>query len=118
MGPWAQFQVPLESDSGWPIFIKGGYSSSSRKLQFSLIWQGHGRIYGLCVGSGHTNLSRERLESPHKHRWTEHDPQHAYSPKDITATDPLTVWEQFCSEATIRHLGRLAPPPPIQTDLL
>lgn len=117
-GPWAQFQVPVESDSGWPLFIKGGYNSSSRRLSFALIWHGHGRIYGLCLGSGHTNLSRERVESPHKHRWTKADPQFAYLPTDITATDPVAVWEQFCREAVIHHLGHLAPPPPIQMDFL
>lgn len=49
----------------------------------------------------------------HKHRWSESTAdKEAYVPKDITATvdDPVTVWEQFCAEASITHEGRLATP--------
>ena len=107
VGPWMSFQVPVYSDGGWPLFIKGGYSSIVDKIQFSLIHQVYGRIYGLCIGGSHKNSDGTRVESPHKHRWTASDPSWAYVPEDITATDPAEAWQQFCAEAGIVHKGRL-----------
>jgi hypothetical protein len=120
VGPWASFEAPVHSDTGWPLLIKGGFNANSRKLHFALILQGRGRIYGLCLGNGHTNLDRQRVDSPHKHCLTDVDLHFAYSPSDITAQadEPLIVWQQFCMETLIRHVGILSNPPPLQMDFL
>jgi hypothetical protein len=121
VGPFAFFQAQVESSNGWPIFAKGSYNAESSKLAFALIHQGYGRrIYGLCLGNSHTNVDRQRVGSPHKHRWTEGDDRHAYVPSDITASilEPVAVWEQFCREASITHHGQLLSPPPMQAVFL
>lgn len=43
----------------------------------------------------------------------------AYVPGDITApvADPVAVWKQFCSEASITHNGELHAPPMVQLEL-
>ncbi len=120
-GPFAFFQARVDSSEGWPIFIKGSHNHEASKLAFAIIHQGYGRrIYGLCLGYGHTNLDRSRAESPHKHRPRESDDKYAYAASDITATilDPLDVWSQFCREARITHRGRLHRLPSIQAELL
>lgn len=117
VGPFAFFQARVESANGWPLFVRGSYNPESLKLAYALIHQGYGRrIYGLCLGSSHTNVDRKRIGSPHKHRWTEADELHAYVPPDITApaNDPILVWDQFCAEALIAHNGRLLLPAPMQ----
>jgi hypothetical protein len=56
----------------------------------------------------------------HKHRWSEQlRDKEAYRPPDIVADegDPRAVWQQFCTEARIRHDGQLSVPPALQEEL-
>lgn len=111
-GPFLSFQAPVQSDSGWPIFAKGGFNHESLKLSYALIHQGLGkRIYGLCLGQVHR--SRPPVGSPHKHKWIgDAEALLVYSPDDITApsSDPVTAWFEFCREAHITHDGVLEKP--------
>ena len=107
------FRVPVSSSGGYPLEVFGRWSPSSGKLSYLLLYGGIGRIYGLDMGDRHRNPSGEVLEGTHKHRWTaEFGDGQAYVPSDITAPwdDPVEVWEQFCAETGIIHLGRLDHP--------
>ena len=35
--PRREFRIDIESDEGYPVFVKGWYNSSSGKLSFSII---------------------------------------------------------------------------------
>mgnify|MGYP001589322163 CR=1 FL=1 len=79
-----------------------------------------GRIYGLDLGTDHHNPSCTYTGERHKHRWTpETRDKEAYGPSDIIAdaSDPETVWRQFCGEAKIRHDGPFQMPQ-VQQELL
>ncbi|MGH8190537.1 MAG: DUF6978 family protein, partial [Rhodanobacteraceae bacterium] len=78
------------------------------------------RIYGLDLGKDHHNPQCNQVGEKHKHRWTDqYRDKEAYEPRDITAsaTDPVTVWTQFCKEAKIAHHGQMMPPPPRSREL-
>jgi uncharacterized protein DUF6978 len=118
--PAVEFRAEVQSDVGYPIFVRGSYNTIVQGLTFALIHRGTGRIYALDLGKDHHNPSCTQTGEKHKHSWTETSrDKEAYVPDDITATadDPLTVWSQFCSEARITHNGRLLPPPPVQLEL-
>jgi len=56
-----------------------------------------------------------------KHRWNEPvRDREAYVPNDITApvTDAVSVWRQFCVEASILHQGAMHTPPPVQLEMI
>ena len=48
--PAREFRIDIESDEGYPIFIKGWYNPSSGKLSYAIIHRSVGRIYGLDLG--------------------------------------------------------------------
>ena len=112
--PGVEFRVPVNSDSGFPIFIKGWYNQAAKTLSYSLIYRGVGRIYGLDLGKDHHNPSCNHVGEKHKHRWndTVRD-KDAYVPSDITLSsdDPAGVWREFCQEAKINHVGTMRRPP-------
>jgi len=119
--PVVEFRVEVESDPGYPIFIKGSYNGLARALTFALIHRGSGRIYALDMGKDHHNPSCVMVGEKHKHRWNEPmRDKEAYAPSDITAavSDPVAVWQQFCAEAAIDHRGTLHSPPAIQLEIL
>jgi hypothetical protein len=84
------------------------------------VHQAAGRIYALDLGKDHRNPDGELVGEKHKHRFTEQfRDKWAYVPDDITfpAVDPVGVWKQFCTEARLRHVGTLQPPPRRQESL-
>jgi hypothetical protein len=112
--PGVEFRVQVDSDLGFPLFIKGWYNREAQTLSYALIFRGVGRIYGLDLGKDHHNPSCVYVGEKHKHSWSDvvRD-QDAYVPADITlpASDPLGVWREFCQEAKINHVGVMRPPP-------
>lgn len=110
---WVEFSVEVESEAGYPIFVKGSYNGAAKALSYVLIHRGVGRIYALDLGKDHHNPSCTNVGEKHKHRWDESQrDKNAYVPEDITApvNDPVAVWRQFCIEAKIRHEGTMKPP--------
>lgn len=107
------FRMPVLSKSNRPLEIFGRWEPGRGKLSYLLLYSGVGRIYALDMGVSHRNPGGEFLEGLHKHRWTaEFRDGLAYEPSDITAPwdEPVRVWEQFCAEAHIIHLGTLHEP--------
>ena len=118
--PSVEFRAEVRTTSGYPLFVRGSYNPLIGALTYALILKPVGRIYGLDMGKDHHNPSCQRVGDLHKHRWTEAQrDKEAYVPADITAsaTEPVAVWQQFCAEAGIRHLGQLGTVPPLQGDL-
>jgi hypothetical protein len=118
--PGVEFRVPVNSDSGFPIFIKGWYNREAQTLSYSLIHRGVGRIYGLDLGKDHHNPSCDYVGEKHKHRWSDAvRDKDAYMPPDITipATNPVGVWSEFCQKAKINHVGVMYPPPPVNLEM-
>ena len=108
-----EFRIDIESDEGYPIFIKGWYNPSSGKLSYAIIHRSVGRIYGLDLGADHQNPDGEPVGEKHKNYWAPgFRDKWAYVPTDITETwdSPVAVWVQFCAEANLRHLGTIQGP--------
>ena len=104
------FRVDIESDR--PLFVQGWCNPFSGKLSYTIVHREVGRIYGLDLGAGHNNPDGQRVGEMHKNYWRGGHSDWAYVPQDITAplNRPLEVWEQFCNEANLQHLGRMSPP--------
>lgn len=118
--PALEFTGKVLSDPGWPLFVRGSINSTAGCLTFALILKSEGRIYALDMGKDHHNPQCTQIGEKHKHRWAEAlRDKEAYAPDDITATvaDPVSVWQQFCTEAGIIHDGKLAEPAAIQGEL-
>lgn len=91
----------------------GRYNRFAGTLTYALIHRTVGRIYALDLGADYHNPTCQRVGEKHKHRWSEvFRDKEAYVPADITAAwdEPITVWQQFCAEANIRHIGIMHPP--------
>ncbi len=119
--PAVEFRVEVESDPGYPIFVRGSYNALAGALSYTLIHRGSGRIYAVDLGKEHHNPDCNYVGEKHKHRWNEPvRDKEAYAPCDVTApvSDPVAVWAQFCREANIQHVGVMHPPPPIQKEML
>jgi hypothetical protein len=119
--PAFEFRIEVQSDPGWPLFVKGSYNALANTLTYSLVHRGSGRIYALDLRKDHHNPACQNLGEKHKHRWTEaFRDKEAYIPLDITAAShqPREVWIEFCAEAKIIHQGVLHAPPVIQEELL
>ena len=111
--PAREFRAAVASEAGYPLFVVGRYNSRAGTLSYALIHRGAGRIYALDLGADHHNPDCNRLGEKHKHRWAEgFREKQAYVPEDITEPwdRPIEVWNQFCTEARIRHAGRMYPP--------
>ncbi|MCS7288612.1 MAG: hypothetical protein NZ699_05705 [Roseiflexus sp.] len=118
--PSVEFRAEVISNVGWPLMVRGSYNPLIPALSYVLIHKSFGRIYGLDIGKDHHNPQCNQVGEKHKHRWTElYRDKEAYVPPDITApaSDPVTVWMQFCVEAKLKHNGRLMNPPPLQKRL-
>ena len=108
-----EFRVEIESDEGYPLFLKGWYNSSSGKLSYAIIHSSAGRIYGLDLGADHQNPDKEWVGEKHKNYWVPGArDKWAYVPPDITETwdRPVEVWRQFCAEANLTHSGMMTAP--------
>ncbi len=119
--PSVEFRAEIQSETGYPLFVRASYNGSANALTYAIIHRGVGRIYGLDLGKDHHNPQCNNVGEKHKHRWNEIlKDKEAYAPTDITAhvNDPLGVWKEFCAEANITHGGTLKAPPPVQLDLL
>ena len=118
--PAVEFRAEIQSDEGWPMFVKGSYNRSAKTLTFALILRTEGRIYGLDMGKDHRNPNKVLTGKKHKHTWTEENRDKlAYVPNDISATiaEPVEIWKQFCKEARIVHDGELRQIPDRQEEL-
>lgn len=118
--PCVEFRAEVQSEAGWPLFVRGSYNPLIPALSYMLILKTAGRVYGLDLGKDHHNPQCNQVGEKHEHRWTEQfRDKEAYVPDDITesASDPVAVWRQFCTEAKLTHNGRLSAPPPHQEDL-
>lgn len=114
--PAREFRCEVSSGSGWPIVLRGSYNELAGTLTYVLILSGVGRIYALDLGKDHKNPDRKLVGEKHKHRWSEeYKDKEAYVPNDITepASRPVEVWEQFCKESNITHVGSMRHPEPI-----
>jgi hypothetical protein len=119
--PSVEFRAEIQSEMGYPLFVRASYNGLANTLTYAIIHRGEGRIYGLDLGKDHHNPSCKNVGEKHKHRWNEIlKDKEAYVPGDITApvNDPVAVWKEFCSEAKIIHGGKLKEPPPVQWELL
>ena len=108
-----EFRVDIDSNDGYPIFLKGWFNPFSHKLSYSIILRGVGRIYGLDLGAEHCNPDGRLVGEKHKNYWYPGSrDKWAFVPRDITATwdRPLEVWEQFCQEANLSHQGNMNQP--------
>lgn len=54
-----EFRIEIESDEGYPIFLRGWFNSSSGKLSYAIIHRSVGRIYGLDLGADHQNPDKQ-----------------------------------------------------------
>lgn len=118
--PAMEFRAEVVSESGYPLFVKGSYNPKAQKLSYVLIHRAMGRIYGLCMGIEHHNPSCHHVGDKHKHRWNEQlRDKEAYVPNEIVAplTDPVAVWQQFCTESKITYNGRMNELPPQQLEM-
>jgi hypothetical protein len=119
--PAVEFRAEVESDPGYPLFVRGSLNPLIGALSYVLVHRAAGRICGLDLGKDHHNPTCNLVGEKHKHRWTDMlRDRDAYVPPDITATaqDPVAVWNQFCREARIAHQGSLHQPPSLQGELL
>lgn len=112
--PAQRFRADISSDEGWPIWVRGWWQPPSGKLSYTIVHLEAGRIFSWDLGSvPHTNPDGAQMEGAHMHRWTEDHSDHlAIARPDIGLTweYPLEVWQVFCAEANIAHLGLLSPP--------
>ena len=119
--PARKFMAKIDSDEGYPIFVKGWYNPRSGKLSFSIIHRTVGsRIYGLDFGAAHRNPDGKLVGEKHKNYWVPGSrDKWAYEPADITTTwdRPIDAWRQFCVEANLRHTGIIRQPD-IQGEIL
>lgn len=118
--PSSEFRVEVQSEVGYPIFVRGSYNPLISALTFAIIHRQVGRIYALDLGKDHHNPTCQYVGDKHKHRWNERfRDKEAYVPDDITASanDPISVWKQFCTEANITHHGKMLAPPPFQMEM-
>jgi hypothetical protein len=118
--PCVEFLAEVLSNAGWPLFVRGSYNPIIPAVSYVMILKTVGRVYALDLGKDHHNPQCEQVGEKHKHKWTEQfRDKEAYVPGDITAeaSDPETVWRQFCAEANLSHHGTMAAPQSAQGDL-
>lgn len=118
--PTVEFRIEVTSQIGYTLFVKGSYNPTAKTLTYALIHPSFGRIYALDMGKDHHNPSCYNVGEKHKHSWNEQlRDKEAYVPEDITAlvTDPVAVWQEFCTESRITHDGVMHSPPPLQLEL-
>ena len=112
--PARGFRVDVDSEAGYPIFIRGWYNAHSGKLSYAVIHRGIGdRIHGLDLGADHCNPDGQPMGEKHKNYWFPGARDNwAYVPDDITEPwhRPVAVWAQFCVEINLRHEGTLRDP--------
>lgn len=111
--PAQRFRSEISSSVGWPLFVQGYYNPYAMALSYAIILKPVGRIYGLDLGKEHHNPQGDQIGEMHKHKWSErYRDKQAYAPDDITApvSQPVAVWQQFCTEACLEHDGVLAEP--------
>lgn len=96
--PVVEFRVKVETQSGYPLFVRASYHPVVRALTYALVHSGVGRIYALDLGKDHRNPDGQLVGEKHKHRYTEEcRDKLAYNPQDITepATSPMVSGNNF-----------------------
>ncbi len=118
--PAVEFRAEVQSEAGYPLFVRGSYNALAQTLTYAVIHRGAGRIYALDLGKYHHNPDCHNVGRKHKHRWNEivRDKE-AYVPDEVTDTakEPVAVWHQFCVETRIQHAGTMHAPPPLQLEM-
>jgi len=117
---WVGFSADVASTAGYPLFVNASLNAIAGKLAFALVHREEGRIYGLCLGTAHSDPEHGPTGEKHKHRWSERFvDKSSYVPEDITApvSEANSVWQQFCREAKITHDGVLGAAPMQQMEL-
>ncbi len=118
--PAVEFRAEVQSEAGYPLFVRGSYNALAQTLTYAVIHRGAGRIYALDLGKDHHNPDCHNVGRKHKHRWNEivRDKE-AYVPDEVTdiAKEPVAVWHHFCVEARIQHAGTMHAPPPLQLEM-
>ncbi len=69
--PSVEFGAKVESDAGWPLFVRGSYNPLISALSYALILKTAGRVYALDLGKDHHNPQCDQVGEKHKHKWTE-----------------------------------------------
>lgn len=118
--PSVEFRAEVQSDAGWPLFVRGSYNRLIPALSYVVILKTEGRVYGLDLGKEHHNPQCDQVGETHKHHWKEEfRDKEAHVPNDITApaSDPVAVWRQFCDQAKLTHNGTMSSPPSFQKEL-
>lgn len=118
--PAVEFRAEITSQAGYPLFVRGSFNPLAKTLTFAIIHASSRRIYALDLGKDHHNPTCNNVGEKHKHRWTDRfRDKEAYVPDDITQPpmNPVAVWQEFCAEAKIRHLGVMAAPPAQQLSM-
>ena len=69
--PAWEFRAEVESNQGWPLFVKGRYNRHAGTLTFALILKTAGRIVGLDLGKDHHNPECAQVGEKHMHRGSE-----------------------------------------------
>lgn len=117
-----EFRCDIHSQSNYPLFIYGSYNQVVGKIRYSVIHRGAGRIYGLCMGSDHHNLTCLNVGGDrHIHIWDEVSRgKNAVVANTIHApiNDPVTAWQEFCASWDILHQGDMEQPPVIPRPLI
>jgi hypothetical protein len=72
--PVFEFGAEVESDAGYPLYVKGWLNRPAGKLSYTVIHRATGRIYALDLGADHHKPTCQRVGEKHKHSWTS---QHA-----------------------------------------
>ena len=106
------FRIPLTHAAPAQVQVHGWFNPMKANLSFSLI-AARQRIYGLDMAGRHKNKDGQLFRGMHKQRWSDAaERAEAFVPDDITArwSKPRRVWEQFCAEAKIAHLGTIEEP--------
>lgn len=106
------FSVKLESQSGYPLTIRGSYNRVVKKISYTLIGPNGFRIFAVDYDRKHGDAGKF-----HVHSWdgTKCVATKATAPMKV-AHDPATLWKWFCEQAGIEHKGTFGTPPPLPPD--
>ena len=105
----SEFFVKLESESGYPLTIKGSYNRVLKKNNYTLFSPKVGRIFAVDYDRKHGDAGEF-----HVHSWdgTKCVATKAVAPAGIEG-DPVRLWKWFCEQAGIIHSGTFGSPPPL-----
>lgn len=65
--PSLEFRAQVDSEAGYPLFVRGSFNALAETLTFAVIHKGAGRIYALDLGKDHHNPDCNNVGEKHKH---------------------------------------------------